>query len=82
MSRPKSLTFITGNAHKLAEVRAILLGGHAAQAETGVRVGVGVERELELRSRSVEDLPEIQGTVEEIAREKCWRAAEVVSYIT
>lgn len=27
------------------------------------------------------DLPEIQGTIEEIAREKCRRAAEVVSDI-
>ena len=28
------------------------------------------------------DLPEIQGTIEEIAREKCRRAAEVVSGIS
>jgi inosine triphosphate pyrophosphatase len=58
--RPKTLNFITGNANKLAEVRAIL--GNA----------------VDLQSRNV-DIDEIQGTIEEIARDKCRRAAEKVS---
>jgi inosine triphosphate pyrophosphatase len=34
---------------------------------------------VELQSRDVPDIDEIQGTVEEIARDKCSRAAEKVS---
>lgn len=60
-SRPTTLNFITGNANKLAEVRAILDGV------------------VDLQSRDVKDLDEIQGTIEEIARDKCSRAAERVS---
>lgn len=59
---PRTLNFITGNANKLAEVKAIL-----AAANTPV----------ELTSRSV-DLPEIQGTIEEITKDKARRAAETV----
>jgi inosine triphosphate pyrophosphatase len=59
MSRPTTLNFITGNAHKLSEVRAIL--------------GTVVT----LQSTAI-DTPEIQGSIEEIARDKCYRAAEVV----
>ena len=59
--RPSKLQFITGNANKLAEVRAIL-------ADTGV----------ELSSKAL-DLPELQGGIEEISRDKCRRAAEAVS---
>jgi len=59
--RPTQLNFITGNANKLAEVRAIL-------ADTGV----------ELSSKAL-DLPELQGGIEEISRDKCRRAAEAVS---
>lgn len=58
---PKHLNFITGNANKLKEVRAIL-------AATPV----------ELRNQNL-DLPELQGTIEEISRDKCTRAAEIVS---
>ncbi|KAE8147769.1 non-canonical purine NTP pyrophosphatase, rdgB/HAM1 family [Aspergillus avenaceus] len=54
-----TLTFITGNKNKAAEVTAIL--GHTAN----------------LRILSI-DLPEIQGTVEEITREKCRAASEIV----
>lgn len=61
---PKELNFITGNANKLAEVKAIL-------ADSGV----------ELRSQSV-DLVEIQGTVEEVTKDKCRRAAEHVRAIS
>ena len=61
--RPKTLNFITGNANKLAEVRAIL-GGVPG---------------LDLQSRDVKGIDEIQGSIEEIARDKCSRAAGVVS---
>ncbi len=56
---PKDLNFITSNANKLAEVRAIL--GHI----------------IPLRSQSL-DITEIQGTIEDISRDKCRRAAELV----
>nr|POE65301.1 inosine triphosphate pyrophosphatase [Quercus suber] len=57
---PKQLNFITGNANKLAEVRAILSA-----------------TPIQLSSRAV-DLLEIQGTIEEISRDKAVRAADVV----
>ena len=59
MTPPFKLTFVTGNAYKLGEVRLIL--GDAVELEA-----------VDL------DLPEIQGTTEEIARDKCRRAAEAV----
>lgn len=57
--RPSTLNFITGNANKLAEVKAIL--GKA----------------VNLQSKSI-DLPEIQGTIDEISKDKCMRAAVAV----
>ena len=59
MSKPK-VVFVTGNANKLSEVRAIL--------------GDSVD----LEAKSI-DLPELQGTIEEISKDKCRRAAEIVS---
>jgi inosine triphosphate pyrophosphatase len=56
---PSELNFITGNANKLAEVKAIL--GDTVQ----------------LKNQSL-DLLEIQGTIEEVSRDKCQRAAEIV----
>lgn len=58
MSR-KSVTFVTGNAKKLAEVQKI------------------VGDSIPLVSRSI-DLPELQGTPEEVSREKCKLAAKAV----
>ncbi|KAF8513865.1 Ham1-like protein [Gautieria morchelliformis] len=55
------LIFVTGNANKLSEVRAILSTGTP----------------IEIESRKL-DLPEIQGTTQEVAREKCRHAAELV----
>ncbi|KAF8520781.1 Ham1-like protein [Hysterangium stoloniferum] len=57
----KPIIFVTGNANKLTEVRAIL--------------SLGTPIDIEARSF---DLPEIQGTTQEIAIEKCRRAAELV----
>lgn len=64
MPPPSTLNFITGNANKLAEVRAIL-------ASSGTPV--------ELQSKKI-DLPELQGTIEEISRDKALRAAEEVGF--
>jgi inosine triphosphate pyrophosphatase len=56
---PRELIFVTGNANKLSEVRAIL-------GDTVV-----------LQNRSL-DLDELQGTIEEISKDKCRRAADIV----
>ncbi|KAF5574017.1 Ham1 family [Fusarium pseudoanthophilum] len=54
------INLITGNANKLADIKAIL-------APTGITV----------RNQSL-DLPEIQGSIEEITIAKCRTAAEMV----
>lgn len=59
MSAPV-LNFITGNANKLSEVRAIL-------EPAGITV----------RNQPL-DLPEIQGSLEDVTREKCRAAAAAV----
>ena len=65
-SIPKILNFITGNANKLAEVRAILEPGLKAQGIT-------------LTSQSI-DLDEIQtASIEELTRDKCRRAATAIN---
>ncbi|KAI9024706.1 inosine triphosphate pyrophosphatase-like protein [Hyaloraphidium curvatum] len=56
----KPITFVTGNAKKLEEFKAIM--GSST---------------LQLTSQAL-DLPEIQGTPENVARDKCLRAAELV----
>lgn len=56
------LNFITGNANKLREVKAML------------------EPEIEVRNQNL-DLEEIQGTIEEVSKSKCRRAAEMVRVI-
>jgi inosine triphosphate pyrophosphatase len=56
---PRELIFVTGNANKVSEVRAML-------GDTVV-----------LQNRSL-DLDELQGTIEEISKDKCRRAADIV----
>ena len=58
----KVITFVTGNAKKLEEVRAIL----------------GSQFPHSLVSRDL-DLPEYQGSPEEVVREKCREAARRVA---
>ncbi|KAF8270938.1 inosine triphosphate pyrophosphatase-like protein [Lactarius quietus] len=58
------LVFVTGNAGKFNEVREILAQGAQGAA-------------IDIESRDL-DLPEIQGTTQEIAVEKCRRAAELI----
>ncbi|KAK1233256.1 nucleoside triphosphate pyrophosphohydrolase ham1 [Marasmius sp. AFHP31] len=57
------LTFVTGNANKLREVKQILSNG---------------DRPLEIQSQSL-DIDEIQGTTQEVAKAKCRRAAELIN---
>lgn len=64
MSISKTLFFVTSNANKLAEVKAIL-------STTGIT----------LESKSIEII-EIQGTIEEISKDKARRAAETVCYVS
>ena len=52
---PKPLTFVTGNAKKLEEVKAILAKGGCPFVVVNTKV----------------DLPELQGEPEEVSREKC-----------
>jgi len=56
---PPIVNFITGNANKLREVKAIL------------------EPAIEVRSRNI-DLDEQQGSIEDVAKAKCKKAAEMV----
>lgn len=60
-----SLTFVTGNAKKLEEVRAIL----AAQAASA-----GKDLPYSVCNKKI-DLPELQGEPVEVAKEKCRLAA-------
>lgn len=63
------LVFVTGNAKKLEEVRAIL----AARANGG-----GAEFPFDVVSRKI-DLPELQGDPDEVSKEKCKLAAAHLS---
>lgn len=56
---PPTVNFITGNANKLKEVKAIL------------------EPSITVSSQSL-DLPELQGTLEEVTMAKCRTAADLV----
>ncbi|BGP13164.1 hypothetical protein JCM10213_000258 [Rhodosporidiobolus nylandii] len=70
MSAPRAILFVTGNANKLKEVRAILLAS-AAQADPTATPSFSVE------SQDL-DLPEIQGSTQEVARAKVMAAAEKI----
>ena len=60
MSASKSFVFVTGNANKLKEVQAILAAGTSGISVTNQAV----------------DLPEIQGTTQQVAIAKCKAAAK------
>jgi len=61
----RSILFVTGNSNKLKEVRSILLSSSSSS------------QNLTVESRDL-DLPEIQGTTQEVAIAKVRAAAEVV----
>ena len=63
--RPRRITFVTGNANKLAEVRRML----TSDGEGGSSLVI---------DNAALDLPELQGSPEEIAREKCAAAAKLI----
>ncbi|THH07924.1 hypothetical protein EW146_g9162 [Bondarzewia mesenterica] len=67
-SSDTKLTFVTGNANKLKEVKAILLDseGHSLEIEP---------KDFDRKSL----LPEIQGTTRDVAIAKCKAAAELVN---
>ncbi len=70
MASPIVLNFVTGNANKLAEVKAILEPAGASNTATA---GITVT------SRAV-DLVEIQAaSMEEVTLDKCRRAVDIVS---
>lgn len=60
--RPKHLIFLTSNAGKLREFQTAMSG----------------VSDLTVTNRGDVDIDEIQGTIEEIARDKCRRGAEIV----
>jgi len=62
----KSIVFVTGNANKLREVKAILQKGAS-----------GSSAAIEVQSKEV-DLPEIQGSTQEVAYAKVKQAAEIL----
>ena len=57
---PLTVNFVTGNANKLREVKALL------------------EPNIKVESNPL-DLEEIQGSIEEVTKFKCRRAAELVN---
>ncbi|KAF5356849.1 hypothetical protein D9756_006805 [Leucocoprinus leucothites] len=63
MSSSKPITFVTGNANKLREVKQILSSG---------------PHPIQITSQSL-DIPEIQGTTQEVALAKCKRAADLIN---
>lgn len=65
-SERKSITFVTGNKNKLLEVQRLLSSSDQSQSLP-----------FELTNAKL-DLPELQGSPEEIAREKCKTAANLL----
>ena len=80
--RQGDILFVTGNDGKLKEVRDILAQGKAIDV-----VSCDLNREHSLAHQPpgangirYYAVPEIQGTTQEVATEKCRRAAEIVSF--
>ncbi|CEQ39109.1 SPOSA6832_00592, partial [Sporobolomyces salmonicolor] len=71
---PRSILFVTGNANKLKEVRAILLA--STQHQTPDQDPAATPS-FTVESQDL-DLPEIQGTTQEVAIAKVKAAAEIV----
>ncbi|GAA6029897.1 hypothetical protein JCM8097_009159 [Rhodosporidiobolus ruineniae] len=72
---PRTILFVTGNANKLKEVRAILLA--STQHPSNAASDAAATPSFSVESQDL-DLPEIQGTTQEVARAKVKAAAEVV----
>lgn len=67
-STPRRILFVTGNANKLKEVRSILLNSTTGNAPAP----------FEVDSQDL-DVPEVQGTTQEVAKAKVKAAAEIVN---
>ncbi|OAA64622.1 non-canonical purine NTP pyrophosphatase [Niveomyces insectorum RCEF 264] len=78
MADPIVLNFVTGNANKLAEVKAILEPAGGGSGSGGDGTITNAARPITVTSRKV-DLVEIQAaTMEEVTLDKCRRAAELI----
>lgn len=75
---PRSV-FVTGNNNKLREVKEILSAGGGSfeiEARADLDGAHTLMTILAYKSNSLLAVPELQGTTQEVAREKCRRAAE------
>jgi hypothetical protein len=72
-SAPRTILFVTGNANKLREVKAILLASTSAQSD---KVSAATPS-FNVESQDL-DLPEVQGSTREVATEKVRAAAAAI----
>ena len=78
-ARHFTVNFITGNANKLSEVKAILENDLNLE-EPAAAPAAPAAAIIRVESRAL-DLVEIQGTLEEVTIDKCRRAAELVRFL-
>lgn len=72
------VTFVTGNDNKLKEVQRMLEASCSVQSNNGSSTCLSLPLQIQIISQSI-DLPELQGTPEEVAVEKCTVAAAQVN---
>lgn len=70
---PRTVLFVTGNANKLKEVRSILL----AATQDPSKGDAAATPSFSVESEDL-DVPEVQGTTQEVAMAKVRAAAEIV----
>ncbi|POY70762.1 putative Nucleoside-triphosphate phosphatase [Rhodotorula taiwanensis] len=70
---PRTILFVTGNANKLKEVRSILL----AASQSPETAGTAATPAFTVDSQDL-DVPEVQGTTQEVAIAKVRAAADIV----
>jgi inosine triphosphate pyrophosphatase len=75
------LVFVTGNANKLKEVKAILAAGGSGIEVTSQAVDGGCLLDSEVLLELTSAVPEVQGTTQEVAIAKCRAAADKASSI-
>lgn len=81
-SSSRSPVFVTGNANKLKEVKAILAAGESGIEVTSQAVdGKSASPSLIFLADIALAVPEVQGTTQEVAIAKCCAAAEQVDYV-
>jgi inosine triphosphate pyrophosphatase len=72
----RSSAFVTGNANKLKEVKAILAAGDSGIEVTSEAVDGELSAASRPQTRAEGLVPEVQGTTQEVAIAKCKAAAE------